>query len=151
LPLATLLRRFIVLTVITVTALALPSDAAARKVFRSADHRVVCHLARVGTLPPVAACESRATLRRNPEAPEIRCGSGLSQALVRARGRTLLYETCNPIWLPSYPEPIRTLKVHDKVTSKYFKCSALSKRTIRCASKLTGHGFKLSRTTFKRF
>jgi hypothetical protein len=34
----------------------------ARPPFRSPDHRVVCHLGRVGTLPPVASCDSRATL-----------------------------------------------------------------------------------------
>jgi hypothetical protein len=64
----------------------------------------------------------------------------------------VLYETCNPLWLPGFGGPTpRTLRVDEKVTTKYFKCSALSTKTIRCASKLTGHGFKLSRTTFKRF
>jgi hypothetical protein len=56
-----------------------------------------------------------------------------------------------PDLAPQLPRAFRTLKVHDKATSKYFKCSALSKRTIRCASKLTGHGFEVTRKTFKRF
>jgi hypothetical protein len=71
--------------------------------------------------------------------------------MVRARGRTMLYESCNPIWLPGSGPAPRTLKVHEKFKSKYFICGALSKKTIRCASKLTGHGYKVSWTTFKRF
>jgi hypothetical protein len=41
--------------------------------------------------------------------------------------------------------------VDEKVTTQYFKCGALSRTTIRSASKRTGHGYKLSRTTFKRY
>jgi hypothetical protein len=55
------------------------------------------------------------------------------------------------VWIPGTGERIKTLKVHEKYTTKHFKCSALSKTTIRCASKRTGHGYKVSRTTFKRF
>ena len=148
-PVAILLRRVFVLTVVTVTVLALPADASALKLFRSPDHRVVCTISHVISLMPAAGCRSHATLNRRPEAPENGCGSGRSAALATVRGRTVLYEICIPLWLPG--TPIRTLKVHDKVTSRYFKCSALSMKTIRCASKLTGHGFKVSRTTFVRF
>jgi hypothetical protein len=68
LPVAILPRQFIVLTAVAVTALALPSEAAARKVFRSADHRVICSLARYGGQPE-ALCTSRYTLRRRREYP----------------------------------------------------------------------------------
>jgi hypothetical protein len=146
------LRWFVVLTAVTVTSLSLAADASARQLFRSPDHRVTCSIARYGTAPPQALCTSRYTLRRSPEYPPRElCGSNASGAEIRPRGRTRLVEMCNALWLPGSGSPPRTLRVHEKVTTKYFKCGALSRTMIRCASKRTGHGYKLSRTTFKRF
>jgi hypothetical protein len=154
LPVAILPRQFIVLTVVTVTALALVPDASARKLFRSPDHRVTCSIARYGTAPPQALCTSRYTLRHRPEYPPKErelCGSNASGAEIRPRGRTRLIEMCNALWFPGSGSPPRTLRANERITTTYFKCGALSRKTIRCASKRTGHGYKLSRTTFKRF
>jgi hypothetical protein len=128
-------------------------DPFARRFFRSPDRRVICLIARFGTAPPEATCQSRSTLRRRPEAPRIElCGSGMSVAVIRPRGRTVLHETCNPLWLPGSPGPRpRTLRPGQRVTTRQFRCRAVSRRTIRCASRRSGRGFKVSRTTFRRF
>ena len=144
-------RWVVVLAVVPVTVFAIPSEAAARKLFHSPDHRVICNIATYGGKPE-ALCTSRETVRRRPESPKIpERGSNRSGARVQARGKTVLVEMCNALWLPGFGSPPRTLSVHEKVETKYFVCSALSKKTMRCASKLTGHGYKVSRTTFKRF
>lgn len=128
----------------TLLGLAVPvASASVRsryRAFRSPTGAIQCAMLSVTGGLHEASCTSAYTLRRLRPG----CGAG-SAVVINLRGRAYLDSVCNPFGFHLKP-----LRYGHSISLGGLRCSS-ARTGMTCRSLQSGHGFKLSRNSLKRF